>query len=93
MMRKKRKIGILLALCIPLIGCSAKEKNYIINVSYDPTREFYENYNEMFVAHWKKLSGETIEVVQSHGGSGKQALFLPWSSLEFRLSCVRFNRF
>ena len=74
MIRKKRKIGILLALCIPLIGCSAKEKNYIINVSYDPTREFYENYNEMFVEHWKKLSGETIEVVQSHGGSGKQAL-------------------
>ncbi|MDR1067587.1 MAG: sulfate ABC transporter substrate-binding protein [Clostridiales bacterium] len=45
----------------------------ITNVSYDPTRELYESYNKLFTAHWKNLSGQDVTVVQSHGGSGKQA--------------------
>ncbi len=45
----------------------------LLNVSYDPTREFYAEYNKAFAAHWKQETGETLEVRASHGGSGKQA--------------------
>lgn len=45
----------------------------LLNVSYDPTRELYEQYNAAFAAHWKATHGDTVKVVQSHGGSGKQA--------------------
>ena len=46
----------------------------ITNVSYDPTRELYAAYNELFAKHWKELKGQDFEATQSHGGSGKQAL-------------------
>lgn len=46
----------------------------IVNVSYDPTREFYESYNQLFHDHWKEKTGQDVTVIQSHGGSGKQAL-------------------
>lgn len=45
----------------------------ILNVSYDPTREFYAKYNELFAGHWKEQSGQDVNVTQSHGGSGSQA--------------------
>jgi sulfate transport system substrate-binding protein len=45
----------------------------ILNVSYDPTREFYTEYNALFGAYWKKKTGEDLTVQQSHGGSGSQA--------------------
>ncbi|MBB6181014.1 sulfate/thiosulfate-binding protein [Rhizobium flavum] len=45
----------------------------LLNVSYDPTREFYEEYNALFIAHWQKQTGETVRIEQSHGGSGRQA--------------------
>jgi sulfate/thiosulfate-binding protein len=45
----------------------------LLNVSYDPTREFYAAYNPLFVAHWRAKTGESLEIRQSHGGSGKQA--------------------
>ncbi|MGG4032122.1 sulfate ABC transporter substrate-binding protein [Paenibacillus cisolokensis] len=45
----------------------------IVNVSYDPTREFYVEYNEAFAKHWKEETGQTVTFKQSHGGSGKQA--------------------
>jgi sulfate/thiosulfate transport system substrate-binding protein len=45
----------------------------LLNVSYDPTREFYREYNEAFARHWQELKGETVTIEQSHGGSGKQA--------------------
>jgi sulfate transport system substrate-binding protein len=45
----------------------------ILNVSYDPTRELYREYNETFARYWKSRTGETITIQQSHGGSGKQA--------------------
>lgn len=45
----------------------------LLNVSYDPTRELYEDYNQAFAQHWKAETGEDITIQQSHGGSGKQA--------------------
>jgi sulfate/thiosulfate-binding protein len=55
-------------------GCSAKgDPNEILNVSFDPTRELYAEYNALFAAHWAALGNPTPKVVQSHGGSGKQA--------------------
>jgi sulfate/thiosulfate transport system substrate-binding protein len=45
----------------------------LLNVSYDPTRELYQDYNNAFAKHWKQTTGETITIRQSHGGSGKQA--------------------
>jgi sulfate/thiosulfate transport system substrate-binding protein len=45
----------------------------LLNVSYDPTREFYQEFNAAFAKHWKETQGEDITIDQSHGGSGKQA--------------------
>lgn len=45
----------------------------LLNVSYDPTREFYKDFNAAFAKHWKAETGETVTIQQSHGGSGKQA--------------------
>ncbi|MDI7861366.1 sulfate ABC transporter substrate-binding protein [Rhizobiaceae bacterium n13] len=45
----------------------------LLNVSYDPTRELYKDFNAAFAAHWKKETGEDVAIRQSHGGSGKQA--------------------
>jgi sulfate transport system substrate-binding protein len=46
----------------------------ITNVSYDPTRELYAAYNELFAAYWLDKTGQEVTITQSHGGSGKQAL-------------------
>lgn len=71
-----------LAAAILLIGtfnfssCSSEQKiesNTLINVSYDPTRELYSNYNYVFMKHWKELTGNDVKITQFHGGSGKQA--------------------
>lgn len=45
----------------------------LLNVSYDPTRELYQDFNKAFAAQWKSKSGDDLKVKQSHGGSGKQA--------------------
>jgi sulfate transport system substrate-binding protein len=45
----------------------------LLNVSYDPTRELYEDFNQQFASYWKGKTGQTVTVRQSHGGSGKQA--------------------
>ncbi|KQD04898.1 sulfate ABC transporter substrate-binding protein [Acinetobacter soli] len=63
------KIGVLAAL-ISVSSFAAKD---FLNVSYDPTRELYENFNKEFGAYWKKRTGQEINFKQSHGGSGKQA--------------------
>ena len=44
----------------------------LLNVSYDPTRELYEEFNEQFISYWEKQTGQTVTINQSHGGSGKQ---------------------
>jgi len=48
-------------------------QTHLLNVSYDPTREFYEEYNRLFAQHWKATTGQDVVINQSHGGSGKQA--------------------
>ena len=45
----------------------------ILNVSYDPTRELYKDFNAAFAKHYEEVAGETVTIQQSHGGSGKQA--------------------
>ena len=45
----------------------------LLNVSYDPTRELYAEFNPLFAAHWKAKTGDTVTIQQSHGGAGKQA--------------------
>lgn len=45
----------------------------LLNVSYDPTRELYQQYNQAFSQYWKQKTGDNVTIRQSHGGSGKQA--------------------
>src|SRR6266496_4977723 len=45
----------------------------LLNVSYDPTRELYVEFNQAFAKHWKAKTGQDVTIKQSHGGSGKQA--------------------
>jgi len=82
-MKKRRIAGVCIALAAVVLagtfavsGNNTKDKNQveIINVSYDPTREFYEEYNKIFADYWKGETGQSVDVIQSHGGSGKQAL-------------------
>ena len=61
-----------LTLTAPPIAAGAKEIK-LLNVSYDPTREFYANYNAAFIRYWKAKTGDDVNISQSHGGSGKQA--------------------
>lgn len=51
----------------------AKPPIELLNVSYDPTREFYLEYNQLFAKHWKETENQEVTIKQSHGGSGKQA--------------------
>ena len=51
----------------------AAESVSILNVSYDPTRELYQEFNVAFAKHWQAKTGQTVKVLQSHGGSSKQA--------------------
>ena len=61
-------VGVLLA-----SGHAAAAELTLLNVSYDPTRELYDDYNKAFVRHWEAKSGKKVIIRQSHGGSGKQA--------------------
>jgi sulfate transport system substrate-binding protein len=67
----KTFLKILLASSLAL-SASAKEIK-LLNVSYDPTRELYAEYNAAFAKYWQARSGDTVTISQSHGGSGKQA--------------------
>ncbi|MFC3693496.1 sulfate ABC transporter substrate-binding protein [Chenggangzhangella methanolivorans] len=73
--RRASRIIAALAFATPLLagvtGACAQGK--ITNVSYDPTRELYKEFNAAFEKNWKAETGETIKVQVSHGGSGKQA--------------------
>jgi len=62
----------LLALGLPAEGATPNEV-HLLNVSYDPTRELYEQINEKFVEEYKAKTGTVVTIEQSHGGSGKQA--------------------
>lgn len=58
---------------ILLLGGNAWGDKTLLNVSYDPTRELYQQFNSAFAKHWEGKTGEKVAVKQSHGGSGKQA--------------------
>lgn len=63
--------ALLAAALLPLAAQAAALE--LLNVSYDPTRELYRDYNAAFAKHWKETTGETVSISASHGGSGRQA--------------------
>ncbi|MFZ3129348.1 MAG: sulfate transporter subunit, partial [Rhodoferax sp.] len=73
----QRRPLIQLALAAGLAGlgllAQAQPALTLLNVSYDPTRELYVEYNQAFAKHWKAKTGQDVTIKQSHGGSGKQA--------------------
>lgn len=74
--RKNRLLLLCTALAFlgsPLPTQAQEKPAELLNVSYDPTREFFDAYNKLFAAHWKEKSRQEVKIVQSHGGSGKQA--------------------
>ena len=84
---KQRKVCVhlylllIVLLTVIISGCAKdsdtaskdNENIELLNVSYDPTREFYVAYNELFCKYWKEKSGKDVTITQSHGGSGSQA--------------------
>lgn len=64
--------ALALSLGLSSVAVSAKEVN-LLNVSYDPTRELYQEFNPAFAKYWKAKTGDDVVIKQSHGGSGKQA--------------------
>ncbi len=76
----KKLLSTTLSALVALIAMSAllpdrafAKEIQLLNVSYDPTREFYQEFNAVFAKHWKEKTGQTLTIKQSHGGSGKQA--------------------
>ncbi|MBV8036801.1 sulfate ABC transporter substrate-binding protein [Roseateles sp.] len=65
--------SLLTALSLAAAATGAFAQTSLLNVSYDPTRELYQDFNKAFATSWKAQSGETINIKASHGGSGKQA--------------------
>ncbi|MGA3250633.1 MAG: extracellular solute-binding protein, partial [Paraburkholderia sp.] len=74
---KTRKVIAVLALgaaaALGLVAQTAAADTTLLNVSYDPTRELYQQVNQAFGKQWKAQTGETVTFRQSHGGSGAQA--------------------
>ena len=69
-----QRVSVALAALVVLASSSAYAADQsLLNVSYDPTREFYKAYDQLFAEHWKKLTGNDVKVDLSNGGSGKQA--------------------
>src|SRR5258708_5200326 len=64
--------GVLVVLGLSLLGASARDLK-LLNVSYDPTRELYVEFNAAFAKHWQAKTGDKLTIQQSHGGSSKQA--------------------
>lgn len=71
-MNRRLILPIILFFFISNITLSAADIT-LLNVSYDPTRELYQEFNQSFSQYWKGKTGKTVEINQSHGGSGKQA--------------------
>ena len=66
-------LSLLVGFSLGAVPSFAAEPVTLLNVSYDPTRELYVDYNKAFAKHWKEKTGQDVSVKQSHGGSGKQA--------------------
>ena len=68
-----RTTAATLAAIVALGATAVRAETTLLNVSYDPTRELYDDYNKVFAQYWKQKTGKDVSVRQSHGGSGKQA--------------------
>ncbi len=68
-----RTLAASLLLGTTLVANSFAADITLLNVSYDPTREFYQDFNSAFAKQWKAKTGDNVTIKQSHGGSGKQA--------------------
>ena len=72
--RRRALLGTMAAGALSWSGLAAAQRDIaLLNVSYDPTRELYVEFNKAFAAHWKGRTGDNVTVRQSHGGSGRQA--------------------
>jgi sulfate/thiosulfate transport system substrate-binding protein len=71
--RRVLAFGAAAGLAVASAGALAQTTISLLNVSYDPTREFYQEFNAAFIKHWKAQNGQDVSIKQSHGGSGKQA--------------------
>ena len=69
----RRAIALAVAATLGFAALPALANTTLLNVSYDPTRELYQQFNAAFAKQWKAKTGETVTIRQSHGGSGKQA--------------------
>lgn len=69
-----RRWTVIIAIALSQYWVEAAENQIsLLNVSYDPTRELFQAFNAQFINHYRERTGETVKIVQSHGGSGKQA--------------------
>ena len=73
MLKKMLKSVAIAALLAQIVPLAQAADITLLNVSYDPTRELYADYNKAFAQYWKAKSGDTVTIKSSHGGSGKQA--------------------
>jgi sulfate transport system substrate-binding protein len=72
--RTLRLAGVAALAAATLLATAAvRAESTLLNVSYDPTRELYDDYNKAFKQYWKQKTGQDLAIRQSHGGSGKQA--------------------
>jgi sulfate/thiosulfate-binding protein len=71
--RMTLSLTLVLAVGLALTGSAPAREITLLNVSYDPTRELYQDFNAAFAGYWKAKTGDTVVFRQSHGGSGKQA--------------------
>ena len=71
--RRLFKLALAAVVATATLGAAAQQAVTLLNVSYDPTRELYVEYNAAFTKYWKTKTGQDVTIKQSHGGSGKQA--------------------
>ena len=70
---RARRLSLAGVLAVATLAAQAQQPVSLLNVSYDPTRELYAEYNAAFAKYWKAKTGQEVTIKQSHGGSGKQA--------------------
>jgi len=73
MLKFRLLVAVAATLALAACGSGPDSEVRLLNVSYDPTRELYEDINTAFAAEWKQQHGQTVHISQSHGGSGRQA--------------------
>ena len=69
----KKIAALMLSLILSVSTVAQSGQIALLNVSYDPTRELYQEFNQAFIRYWKAKTGQTVSIEQSHGGSSKQA--------------------